>query len=89
LGRRRRCRRLCPCCSGWGLNWGSFRGTVRGLLARLSNESQHRAHFDRLTFGDEDLEQYSARRSSHFGIDLIGNDLQQRIVLCNGIAFGP
>ena len=39
-----------------------------------------RAHVDRLALGDDDLRRRSRRRRGHLGVDLVGRDLDDRLV---------
>ncbi len=84
LGGRRLRGRLgvCPG-SGSGAGWPAARRAVGRDLGEL------RPDVDRLAFLDEDLLDDAAARARHLGVDLVGRDLEQRLVGLDGLALVP
>ena len=56
------------------------RGRRRGLGALRRDHGELRADLHRLALLDEDLLQHAAARRRHFGVDLVGRDLEQAFV---------
>ncbi len=67
-----------PRAAGFGLGRALGRGSLAaGAAADLA---ELRADVDRLAFLDEDLRQRPGGRARHLGVDLVGRDLEQRLV---------
>src|SRR5690606_10906112 len=65
LGRRRRLGGRAPAVAG----------------GRVPHPGEHGADLDRLALLDEDLGERAAHRRGHLGVDLVGRDLEERLVL--------
>ena len=73
-----------------GLGRRSGGSSLRGGAAaeRCSSDlAELRADVDRLALLDEDLRQRSGRWARHLGVDLVGRDLEQRLVGLDLLAF--
>ena len=65
-----------------------FRGCRRGHLGAFrSDHREHGADLDRLAFLHEDLRDDALARARHLGVDLVGRDLEQRLVARDRLAF--
>ena len=52
----------------------------RGCAGLAADPREHRADLDRLALLDEDLADDARGRARHLGVDLVGRDLEQRLV---------
>ena len=62
------------------LGRGRGRRGVGGGGALIADHGDHRADIDRLALGDPDLGHDAGDRRRHLGVDLVGGDLEQRLV---------
>ena len=74
LGRRGRLQRSCRC------RLGSRDGPG------IADAGQHRADVDGVTLLHQDLAQQPGRRRRHLGVDLVGRDLEEELVLGDLVA---
>ena len=52
----------------------------------VADHRQLHADLDRLAFGDEDLAEHARGRRGHLGVDLVGRDLEERLVPLDRVA---
>ena len=65
---------------------GGLRWCGRAGLGRLANAGEDGTNFYVGVFFDENLEQGASDGGGDLGVDLVGRDLQQRLVGGNGVA---
>jgi hypothetical protein len=70
-----------------GLGRLLFRSAFARALAGLPHDGERSADVHGLAFGDEDLLDHSGCRRGHLGVDLVGRDLNEELVLCDRVAF--
>jgi hypothetical protein len=56
-------------------------------LVGVADDRQHRPHLDRLVLVGLDLQQRAGDRGRDLGVDLVGGDLEQRLVDLDGVAY--
>ncbi len=61
-------------------------GVVARGLALVTDDGEERAHLDGVVLVDLDLEQRARDRRGDLGVDLVGGDLEQRLVDGDGVA---
>jgi hypothetical protein len=67
---------------------GGRRETLRDSFSGGSDHRQHRPGLHRLTFGHDDAQQHSAGGRGDLGVDLVGVDSEQRLVLVDRLSLG-
>ena len=64
-----------------GSSVGAGRGAVAAAVPVATGDlAEHVADRDRVALADEDLGDHAGRRGRHLGVDLVGGDLDQRVV---------
>ena len=72
---------------GGGVGGGAERGSGTGAAGAVgAHDGQHGADVDGLALLDADLGQRPRRGRRHFGVDLVGRDLEERLVARDGLA---
>ena len=67
----------------FGIRGAQIPGLIRG-----ANTCEHCANFDNLVFWHDDLEQCAGNGGGDLSVDLVGRDLNQRLVYCDRVAHG-
>src|SRR5262249_16617197 len=71
---------------GGGGGGGTGGGRGGGLVARLADPADDLVHRHRRPGGVHDLEQHTRRRAGDLGVDLVGGDLEQRLIALDPVA---
>ena len=70
----------------WGL-WNLYSRSSRCHRSpNLADHRDDRIHLDRSAFGKADLSQHAGNRRGNLGVHLVGRDLKERLVDCDGVA---